>query len=257
VLVGTTDTERDQPELEPRALPEEIDFILRNAARYLARDPERDDVLSVFAGLRPLVHKGGTDASSKTISRSHEVVVSESGLVSIMGGKWTTYRKMAEDAMAHAIFIGGLDERPCVTEALRLHGWMDRDDPDLPEGHVRRFYGSDAPALDALARERPELGEPLHPRLSYRGAEVLWGARHALPVPGRAGVDRGGPRRGAPAGRRARPFRRVGRRRGRELHRARQGLPPGWNSLSGPRGPAPRPCRIAVPAGPGNPGART
>ena len=95
VLVGTTDTPMKQADLEPRALPEEVDFILRNASRYMARDPKRSHVLSVFAGQRPLVHKGGTQASSKSISRSHEIVVSTSGLISIMGGKWTTYRKMA------------------------------------------------------------------------------------------------------------------------------------------------------------------
>jgi glycerol-3-phosphate dehydrogenase len=180
VLVGTTDTEMPRPELEPRALPEEVEFVLRNAARYMAKDPERGDVLSVFAGQRPLVHPGGAGVSSKSISRSHEVVVSPSGLVSILGGKWTTYRKMAEDVVQHAIPIGALPERPCVTEELRLHGWLARDDPALPTGSVQRAYGSDAARLAALCAERPELSEPLHPRLDYRGAEVVWAARHEM-----------------------------------------------------------------------------
>ena len=180
VLVGTTDTPMKTAELEPRALDEEVEFILRNAARYMAKDPTPDDVLGVFAGQRPLVHRGGTDASSKSISRSHEVVVSGSGLVSIMGGKWTTFRKMAEDTMEHAIEVGMLEPRPCVTEGLHLHGWMDREDPDMPVDDVRRFYGSDAEALEALVAENPELGKPLHEHLPYRGAEVVWAVRHEM-----------------------------------------------------------------------------
>ena len=180
VLVGTTDTPMEKPELEPRALDEEIGFILRNAARYMAKDPTEADILGVFAGQRPLVHRGGTESSSKSISRSHEVVVSASGLVSIMGGKWTTFRKMAQDTMEHAIEIGGLDLRPCVTEELHLHGWMDRDDPDLPTDHVRRFYGSDAKEVDAIAEGDPQLAEPIHPHFAYRGAEVAWAVREEM-----------------------------------------------------------------------------
>ena len=180
VLVGTTDTPMKKAELEPRPLEEEVHFILRNAARYMAKDPTREDVLGVFAGQRPLVHRGGTDSSSKSISRSHEVVVSQSGLVSIMGGKWTTFRKMAEDTMEHAVEVGMLDPKPCVTEHLHLHGWMDRDDPSLPTDHVRRFYGSDAAAVDAIAKERPEFAAPLHDRIPYRGAEVVWAVRNEM-----------------------------------------------------------------------------
>ena len=106
VLVGTTDTAMEKPELEPRALEEEIGFILRNAARYLARDPNREDILSVFAGQRPLVRQPGKEGSAtKAISRNHEILVSNSGLLTIVGGKWTTYRKMAEDTLNHASLI--------------------------------------------------------------------------------------------------------------------------------------------------------
>jgi glycerol-3-phosphate dehydrogenase len=180
LLVGTTDTPMKKADLEPRALEEEIDFILRNAARYMAKDPTRADVLGVYAGQRPLVHRGGTESSSKSISRSHEVVVSNSGLVSIMGGKWTTFRKMAEDTMEHAVEVGMLEPRPCITETLHLHGWMDREDPKLPHDHVRRYYGSDAAAVDAIAAERPELAEQLHPNITYRGAEVVWAVRNEM-----------------------------------------------------------------------------
>ncbi len=174
VLVGTTDTAMDTAELEPRALDDEVGFILRNAARYLARDPKREDILSIFAGQRPLVRKPGKDGgATKAISRNHEVLVSDSGLVTIVGGKWTTYRKMAEDTLNHATLIGGLTEKPCVTEALQLHGYRSPDAPELPPAYA--VYGSDAPKLEELA-----LDTPLHSRLPYTQANVVWAVRHEM-----------------------------------------------------------------------------
>jgi glycerol-3-phosphate dehydrogenase len=178
VLVGTTDTPMAAPQLEPRALPDEVDFILRNAGRYLAKDPTRGDVLSVFAGQRPLVREEGTH--SKNVSREHVVLVSQSGLVTILGGKWTTYRQMAEDTLKHAVQVGGLRPSACATARLKLHGWLARDDPAMPADDVMRVYGSDAPAVEDLARGDPAWGEPLHPRLPYRGIHVVWAARHEL-----------------------------------------------------------------------------
>jgi glycerol-3-phosphate dehydrogenase len=176
VLVGTTDTPMARADLEPRALPEEIDFILRNANRYLTRDPTRADVLSVFAGQRPLVQENGSE--TKTISREHVVHVSPTGLVTVVGGKWTTYRKMAEDTLAFAVDVGGLAKRPCVTEELKLHGWVLRE--ALPDDDVSRAYGTDLSAVEDLAREDPALGEPLHPRLPYRGVHIVWALRHEM-----------------------------------------------------------------------------
>jgi glycerol-3-phosphate dehydrogenase len=178
VLVGTTDTPMASAEIEPRALPEEIEFVLRNAGRFLAKDPGRGDVLSVFAGQRPLVR--GEDSDTKKISREHAVVVSNSGLVTLVGGKWTTYRKMAEDVMIDAIAVGGLRARPCVTETLRLHGAMDRSDPGFPADYARRVYGSDLAEIEAIAHENPNLALPLHPRLPYTGAQIVFGARHEM-----------------------------------------------------------------------------
>ena len=180
VVVGTTDTPMKTAELEPRALPEEIEFILRNANRYLAKDPTAADVKSVFAGLRPLVHPGGTSGSTKSISRNHEVFVSGSGVVTIVGGKWTTYRRMAEDTMKQVAAVGGLDDRPCVTESLRVHAALDRDDPALPEHDPHRMYGSDAARVASIATERPELAGPLHADLPYTGAEIAFAARHEM-----------------------------------------------------------------------------
>lgn len=190
VLVGTTDTEVPSAEIEPRPLAEEIGFILRNAARYLEKDPVEADCLSVFAGLRPLVREQeagprprgrlrgrSQPGHSKSISREHAVLVSESGLVSVVGGKWTTYRKMAQDTVDDAVAVGGLPERACVTEKLRLHGWLDRADPALPQASHLRSYGSDAAALEAFLDEVPGRREQLHPRLPYVAGQVAWAAR--------------------------------------------------------------------------------
>jgi glycerol-3-phosphate dehydrogenase len=179
VLVGTTDTPMPHPDTEPRALPEEVDFILRNAGRYLQKDPARGDVLAVFAGQRPLVREVESQ-DSKSVSREHVVFVSRSGLVTILGGKWTTYRKMAEDTLTDAIQVGGLRAEPCITERLKLHGWLARDDPAMPEDGAMRVYGADAAAVADLARERPEWDDPIHPHLPYRGVHVVWAARHEL-----------------------------------------------------------------------------
>jgi glycerol-3-phosphate dehydrogenase len=178
VLVGTTDTPLPEASLEPRAQPQEVDFILRNAGRYMARDPSRADVKSVFAGLRPLIRSDGAD--TKTVSREHAVHVSNSGLVTIVGGKWTTYRKMAEDVLSDAILVGGLEARPCTTEQLVLHGWMRRDDPDLPSDPAMRVYGADAAHVEALVRENAAWSAPLHARLPYRGVHVVFAVRHEL-----------------------------------------------------------------------------
>ena len=128
----------------------------------------------MFAGLRPLV--GSPDSETKTISRDHTLLVSPSGLVTITGGKWTTYRRMGADTVTQASVVGGLPERTSVTEELRLHGWTDAVDPTEPWS----VYGTDAAELEALERARPELAERLHPALPYRASEVVWSARFEL-----------------------------------------------------------------------------
>ncbi|MDH3974279.1 MAG: glycerol-3-phosphate dehydrogenase/oxidase [Deltaproteobacteria bacterium] len=180
LLVGTTDTTLKECSIEPLPLDEEVDFILRNAGRYLEKEPGRRDVKSVFAGIRPLVHPPGKSLESKEISRSHEVFTSETGLVTIVGGKWTTYRKMAEDAMEHAIMVGDLPERPCVTEKLKLYGAMDRDAPELTTDDRLRVYGSEAVLIKGMELEEMELARQIHPDLPYRYSQVLWGARKEM-----------------------------------------------------------------------------
>jgi glycerol-3-phosphate dehydrogenase len=175
VVVGTTDVEVDEPTLEPRPLDEEVGFILENAASYMAKDPSRSDVLSVFAGLRPLVTPGDEDETAK-MSRDHTVLVSESGLVTITGGKWTTYRKMAQDVVDQAALVAGLVPHPCPTENLRIHAWLKHVDVDDPL-HV---YGSDGPALRKIAQRDKKLGEPIHPRLPVTGAQVVWAVQKEM-----------------------------------------------------------------------------
>ena len=175
VLVGTTDTAADTPALEPTAHEEEIDFILKETAKYLTRPPTRSDILSVFAGLRPLISESGSKETS-AISRSHSILVSDSGLVTIAGGKWTTYRKMAEDVINKALIIGGFEELPCKTVDLKLHGFLEGADP-LDHWST---YGTDREKIEALVKEDPSLGEPLDPSLPYLKGEVIWAARHEM-----------------------------------------------------------------------------
>jgi len=175
VVVGTTDTPITGVSLEPEPLGEEVDFLVTHAARYLTRDPTREDILSVFVGIRPLVAEAEADETS-TISREHAIRISESGLLTIAGGKWTTYRKMAEDTVDAAQTLGDLDPAPCVTRSLNVHGYHQHAD----RYGVLAVYGSDAPAVLDIAEREPSLGEPLHPRLDAIGAEVVWACREEM-----------------------------------------------------------------------------
>ncbi len=177
VVVGTTDTPIEEASLEPRALEEEIDFILNTASRYLTKAPTRQDVRSIFAGLRPLAAPQGDDTSStKEISRSHKLMVSLSGLVTITGGKWTTYRKMGEDTIDKAALVAGLEEKKCVTKNMPIHGYVANFDTE-DSLHV---YGSDRQALLRLLSENEMWEEKLHPDLPYFKGEVIWAVRQEM-----------------------------------------------------------------------------
>ena len=168
-VAGTTDTPVDAPSLEPRPLEEEIEFVLETASRFLVRPPTRKDVLAVFVGLRPLV-KG--EGKTSALSRDHVIHVDTSGLLTITGGKWTTYRHMAEDTVDHAITLGKLTDSECTTKNLHIHGYVE-DSAALGSLEV---YGSDAAAIRTLA-EDPALAVQLDPALPYIAAEVIWAAR--------------------------------------------------------------------------------
>jgi len=174
VIVGTTDTAVPRAELEPRALQEEIDFVLKHAARYMQHDPTPADVLSVFAGLRPLV-RPGDGRSTAAISRDHHLSISEAGLITITGGKWTTYRKMGEDTVDQAATVGELDPVESRTTELKLHGAQVTSD----FRDALYVYGSDMKGIRDLAAS-PELAAKLHDRLPYIAAEVSWAARNEM-----------------------------------------------------------------------------
>ncbi|GHC60411.1 glycerol-3-phosphate dehydrogenase/oxidase [Roseibacillus persicicus] len=170
VVVGTTDTPLSDKALEPRALQEEVDFVMEHAAQYLTKDPTPEDVLSIFAGLRPLVSEGD-DSDTAAISRDHTIIVSNSGLLTVTGGKWTTYRKMAEDVIDQAEMVAGVDQKRCETESLQIQGWTRKE---IPEENLRP-YGADAQAIRALNE-----ATQIHPKLTLTVAEVRWHVREEM-----------------------------------------------------------------------------
>ncbi len=178
VILGTTDIPVKEFVLEPKAFQEEVDFILETAGRYLAKKPERKDVLCVFAGLRPLAAQKNHDDTAKTkeISRSHKLVASPSGLVTITGGKWTTYRQMAEDTVDLAIKTRGLPFRPCKTRNLKIHGY--RENPD--RSNWLYVYGSDQHEILMLQNENPDYREKLHENFDFTVSEVVWAVRKEM-----------------------------------------------------------------------------
>jgi glycerol-3-phosphate dehydrogenase len=175
-IVGTTDEPVASVSAEPRALISEKEFLLDHIDRYFGRKPAAAEILSVWSGLRPLVRKGSGKTSQ--LSRDHTVLVSQSGMVTITGGKWTTYRRMGQDAIERACEIASLPKRPSRTLGLKLHGWVTDSAATMPAWE--RVYGSDLPMLYALSREDVSLDALLHPRLPFRLREVLWSARYEM-----------------------------------------------------------------------------
>ncbi len=179
VLVGTTDTEVPRAEIEPHPLEEELAYLFEHTARYLTRDPTPADVLSTFAGLRPLVGNPGGEGGpggTAALARDHTLLIAPSGLVTITGGKWTTYRKMAEDTIDQAATLADLPDRPSVTRTLPIHGYHE----NAGQFGALADYGADAPAVEALIAEHPAWGERLHPSRPVRAGEVVWAVRHEM-----------------------------------------------------------------------------
>lgn len=177
LVVGTTDEPMPQSVSEPRSTAAEREFLSDHIRKYLGRTVEEKDVLSIWSGLRPLA--AGGNASTAKLSRDHKLIVSRTGLITVTGGKWTTYRRMGEDAITHAVAVGGLKPSPSQTLDLRLHGWT--AGPAASFAHsAQAVYGSDQPALETLCDERPDLRDRLHPRLPYVNGEVLWSARFEM-----------------------------------------------------------------------------
>ncbi|WP_146403810.1 glycerol-3-phosphate dehydrogenase/oxidase [Planctomycetes bacterium CA13] len=174
-IVGTTDTPIDEVSLEPSAQTEEIQFLLSTAAKYLVTPPQKEDILSVFVGIRPLV-KGDKSARTASLSRDHVIRVSESGLVTITGGKWTTVRKMAEDCVDRVVKEASLHAKLCCTRSQRIHGYVESDFDGAP----RSFYGTDLALIQQLESETPDFAKPLHSDLTITAAEVIWVVRHEM-----------------------------------------------------------------------------
>lgn len=174
VLVGTTDTPVKELLLEPQALEAEVNFILQTVARYMAPAPARSDVLSVFAGLRPLV-AGNRKKKTKQLSRDHSIFVSNSGLISVTGGKWTTYRQMGVDVVNQAIGVHRLEARICCTHELKIHGFTNEKN----SGHLC-VYGSDAPSIVRMMQEDPSMRQEIAAGFPHTAAEVVWAVRHEM-----------------------------------------------------------------------------
>ena len=174
VIVGTTDTPVSETSTEPIALKEEIEFVMHHIHRYLKKDPSYDDVRSIFAGLRPLVKSNSKLTSA--ISRDHHISVSDTELISITGGKWTTYRKMAEDVMEIAIHKAGKGDSECATNHLKIHGYKETYDYSKP----LYYYGSDQEGIEQLIKNDLSLADLIHPALPYLKAEIIWAVQNEM-----------------------------------------------------------------------------
>jgi glycerol-3-phosphate dehydrogenase len=175
VLVGTTDTPVARSLEEPVALKEEIAFILETLNKFVKTPVTTEDIRAVFAGLRPLVLPQKEVVSTKELSRDHKILVAQSNLISIIGGKWTTYRKMAEESLDTAIKRGLLHKKTVVTKSLPVHGFT-----EAASSNALSQYGSDASAVGALMHSVPGGGALLHPHFPFTEAEVIWAVTHEL-----------------------------------------------------------------------------
>lgn len=176
LLIGTTDTPLRQHALEPKPLESEVNFILETVAQYLNPAPQKKDILAVFAGLRPLAAAQNDDhKKTKEISRDHKIIANASGLITITGGKWTTYRKMAADAIEIAIKNDLLLSSASQTTKLHLHGFTTTTD----ETHLS-VYGSDAGKIKALWKGYEWTKEKLVTSMPYTKAEVVWSIRNEM-----------------------------------------------------------------------------
>ena len=177
VIVGTTDTIVEKPLLEPHFQLDEVEFILETASQYLTKKPTKKDILSIFSGLRPLAKPEGNKQTTKEISRHHKVMISTSGLITVIGGKWTTYRKMAEDTVDQAMLIGQLKASPCTTHNLPIFGYD--ESLNLTEDPLA-VYGIEKQALLDLEDKIPVYGELISESLPLKASQVIWAVRHEM-----------------------------------------------------------------------------
>lgn len=174
-LIGTTDTPIDKAEIEPKAFEPEIEFVLQTAGNYLQNSPKREDVKSVFVGIRPLV-KAANAKNTAALSRDYTIEIDSANLLTIAGGKWTTYRRMAEDAINRAIEVTNLPEKKSMTKELKIHGFYE----DSEKFGDLAIYGADAKKIKKLIEENSHLAEKLHTDLPYLVAEIVWAIRFEM-----------------------------------------------------------------------------
>jgi glycerol-3-phosphate dehydrogenase len=174
IIVGTTDTPVSNATAEPIPMVEEVDFILHHIQKYLTKDPIPSDIRSVFAGLRPLVK--GQSKNTAALSRDHLVTISDSELITITGGKWTTYRRMASDVLEIAVHKAGLVQTECKTRDLPIHGYKRETDFTLP----LYYYGSDKEAIQLIVDNDRSLAEPIHPSFPFIKAEIIWAVQNEM-----------------------------------------------------------------------------
>ena len=181
VYVGTTDTDYDGPLDDPMCTSEDIAYLVSAVNAFVSSPISEADVLGTWAGLRPLV-KGAATERTADLSRRHDVRTSAEGLVTVTGGKLTTYRRMAADTVDAALAQlgrGGRQRRRSPTRRLRLHG-AEGGRPPATDGHLPSRYGGEAARVSTLASSRPEWGAPLVPGLPYLAAEAVWAAREEM-----------------------------------------------------------------------------
>lgn len=179
-LIGTTETAVERAELEPEAMEAEIDFVLETAGAYLEKKPTRDDILSVFAGIRPLARSGAAK-NTAALSRGHMIEIDAAGMLTITGGKWTTYRSMAEDAVDQAMKLAGIAATPSITEHLAIAG------PAVTESEGERLHARlPHTAADVLRAVRDEMAQTVEDVLARRTRALFLDARTAIEIAPRA-----------------------------------------------------------------------
>ena len=176
IVVGTTDDPVPRSDIEPKAEKSEREYLFEHIERYLTPKLTSSDIQSVWSGQRPLVRKAGAK-STAALSRDHTILISRTKLITVTGGKWTTYRRMGEDAVDRVAEIANLPRSRSRTAGMKLHGWA----ADLNTANEwERVYGSDLPKLRALAAGREDLLEPMHADLPFRKVEAVWAAREEM-----------------------------------------------------------------------------
>jgi glycerol-3-phosphate dehydrogenase len=170
-LIGTTDTNVDKIEYDPKAQDAEIDFLIKNASKYLKKPLLKTDILSVFTGLRPLINK--KNQATFKISRKHFMEVSNTNLITITGGKWTIYRKMAEDVIDKAVEIANLKFYPSNTENLQLYGYLKNE-------NLSDIYGTEREKINQIIAENALFKEKIHPKLPYLLAEIIFACKEEM-----------------------------------------------------------------------------